>query len=168
MRTAILHIGPPKTGSTSIQRFLAGHRAELLKRGFVYPEAPGKRNHVGLAAIGTREDYRGNIMRRAGAAADPTVLRERLARDLAAEMAALPESVHSAIFSSEQLAVRIKDTAGLEQLRTLLSPHFGAFRIIGYLRRQDEAAVSRYSTGLRSGGETSAAIFPAPDDEGGV
>ncbi|MBX9700095.1 MAG: hypothetical protein K2X74_11710, partial [Acetobacteraceae bacterium] len=165
MRTAILHIGPPKTGSTSIQSYLSKTRPALLERGYLYPASVGKRNHIGLAALGARETYRGNAMRRAGAVDDKQALQQRLARDLAAEVAAQPDSVHTAIFSSEQLGARVKDVDGVKRLHDLLAPHFDAFRIIAYLRRQDEVAVSRYSTSLRAGGETSTTIFPDRGDE---
>lgn len=37
-RTIYIHAGLPKTGTTSIQVFLASHRKELLEQGFLYPE----------------------------------------------------------------------------------------------------------------------------------
>lgn len=38
MASVILHIGPPKTGTTSIQSFLHLHRSALLNLGFIYPD----------------------------------------------------------------------------------------------------------------------------------
>jgi len=38
MRRCILHIGTHKTGTTSIQKTLAGHGAALARHGFFYPE----------------------------------------------------------------------------------------------------------------------------------
>ncbi|GJL56738.1 MAG: hypothetical protein NPIRA02_38700 [Nitrospirales bacterium] len=38
MRQLILHIGPPKTGTTSLQRFLNSASKELLSRGVLYPQ----------------------------------------------------------------------------------------------------------------------------------
>jgi len=35
----ILHIGQPKTGTTSIQRFCLNHRNHLLQQGVLYPDA---------------------------------------------------------------------------------------------------------------------------------
>lgn len=37
MTTIYLHIGTPKTGTTSIQNFFSIHREHLLKKGFLYP-----------------------------------------------------------------------------------------------------------------------------------
>jgi hypothetical protein len=39
MRVCYIHVGPHKTGTTSIQWFLKENRAELLKRGYFVPES---------------------------------------------------------------------------------------------------------------------------------
>ena len=38
MKTIFLHVGTHKTGTTSIQHFLARNRYELQERGFSYPD----------------------------------------------------------------------------------------------------------------------------------
>ncbi len=55
-RLAVLHIGVTKTGTTSIQHWLAGQGAALDALGMCHPESPGKRNHFKLAA--RREHWR--------------------------------------------------------------------------------------------------------------
>ena len=42
----------------------------------------------------------------------------------------------------------------MARLHALLAPLFDSVRVLVYLRRQDEAAVSHHSTALRAGGET--------------
>ena len=49
-RRAILQIGTEKTGTTSLQAFLAVNRDRLARRGIRYPRFPGDMNHTGLAA----------------------------------------------------------------------------------------------------------------------
>jgi hypothetical protein len=39
LQKLILHAGTPKTGTTSVQRYLDGHRAALLRKGILYPRA---------------------------------------------------------------------------------------------------------------------------------
>ncbi len=49
-RTCYIHVGPHKTGTTSIQWFLQENRAELLKDGYLVPESETKRGaHHALA-----------------------------------------------------------------------------------------------------------------------
>jgi len=49
-RVCYIHIGPHKSGTTSIQWFLQENRAELLKHGYFVPESETKRGaHYALA-----------------------------------------------------------------------------------------------------------------------
>ena len=49
-RTCYIHVGPHKTGTTSIQWFLQENRAELLKEGYFVPESEARRGtHHALA-----------------------------------------------------------------------------------------------------------------------
>jgi hypothetical protein len=42
-RVCYIHVGPHKTGTTSIQWFLQENREELLKHGYFVPESESKR-----------------------------------------------------------------------------------------------------------------------------
>lgn len=42
MRPIIIHVGPHKTGSTTIQRSLDGNRVALEREGFAIPDIGGK------------------------------------------------------------------------------------------------------------------------------
>src|SRR4051795_5892345 len=49
-RVCYIHVGPHKSGTTSIQWFLQENRAELLKHGYFVPESETKRGaHHALA-----------------------------------------------------------------------------------------------------------------------
>ncbi|MBV1799428.1 hypothetical protein [Siccirubricoccus sp. G192] len=150
-RRAIIHIGTAKTGSTSIQRMLAANRAVLLHHGFAYPASPGEKNHFRLAIYAGSSAQVDKMARVTGEAGDAAWVAERLEADLAAEMAALPESVHTVIFSNEHCYRKVDTPAAARRLKALLAPHFDRFTVIAYLRRQDELAVSLYSTRMRSG-----------------
>lgn len=152
-RQCILHIGTEKTGSTSIQNVMAALREQLPALGFAYPEAPGSRNHTRLAlyaadskrtkAMARRENRKGG---------DAEAVTEQLPEDLEKELSALPAGVHTVIFSNEHCHSRLTNVEAVQRLKELLDPFFDRFRIVVYLRRQDELAVSRYSTMLRTGG----------------
>ena len=170
-RKAIIHIGTAKTGSTTIQRMLAGNREALNADGFAYPRAPGRNNHMKLAACGAEPRTALRMMRVLGEKDELGAVLERLRRDLDAEFSALPDGVHTVIFSNEHCYSKINSPEAAERLRDFLSPWFDAFRIVVYLRRQDEFAVSRYTTRLRAGGHevsvlpSANAIFEAADDD---
>jgi hypothetical protein len=139
-RRAIIHIGAPKTGTTSIQEYLNLNRHEMQQLRFAYPRAPGQRTHIFLAAAIAEAARTGSM----------TSL-DLLRKNLAAEIAALPETVHTVIFSSEHLSVKIASDEDARRLRQFLDSWFESYRIVLYMRRQDERAVSDYSTQLRTG-----------------
>ena len=47
----LLHIGSPKTGTTTLQHALSDNRQNLLDRGILYPEIDGKFNHNIISLI---------------------------------------------------------------------------------------------------------------------
>lgn len=157
-RRAIVHIGTEKTGSTAIQATLARNRAHLAGRGFCYSSVAGAGSHVKLTAYAADDDVRDDIRRRLGIAtpADLAQFRERLATDLRAEITASPDSVF--VFSDEHFQSRLVSQQSVDRLAGLLTPLFDEIRIVVYLRRQDELAVSRHSTALKSGGVPGALI----------
>lgn len=161
-RCAILHIGTGKTGSTTIQNLLAANRDRLMAQGFAYPVSPGHRNHLLLAVFASDERRAVRMLRITAQTGSPGFQRERLAVDLGAELAALPDAVHTVIFSSEHLANQVASMADAARLKALLDTWFDDYRILVYLRRQDEYEVSLYSTLLRAG-QTGTAILPPAD-----
>lgn len=141
VRHAILHIGPMKTGSTSIQLWLDKGAAELREAGFHFPASLGGRNMSNLA-------YMAQAVAQGRPIPAPEAARlEALKR----ELAALDPKVERIVFSGEMLGQSLTDPAEVEALKAILDPMFGSYTVIVYLRRQDEMSLSRYSTALRRG-----------------
>ncbi len=150
-RRAIIHIGTGKTGSTTIQALLAANRETIQAEGFAYPVTPGRRNHLKLAVYAADKRKAARMARTSRDGDEVAALARRFAAELGQELDALPASVHTVIFSNEHLTNKVASPESAARLRDLLAPHFDEFRIVVYFRRQDEYAVSLYSTRLRGG-----------------
>ena len=142
-RHAILHIGPMKTGSTSIQFWLGQERKRLLERGYLVPQAFGALNMSRLAGMAVRQ--------RLGKRPSPDAA--EVLEKLSAEMAAAPAGVRTAIISAEMLGQRLRSGDRVRALKAMLDPIFDSYSVVVYLRRQDEQVVSLYSTLVRRGDE---------------
>ncbi|MBU6397249.1 MAG: hypothetical protein KJS74_03635 [Rhodospirillales bacterium] len=158
MRSAILHIGSEKTGTTAIQAVLARKREELARLGFCYPSSPGVDVHSALAIYAAPE-YADDLLETFPGGA---FNEQEFLISLAREMAALPRHVRTVIFSSEHCQSRLITIEHVAKLHALLSPYFDTITVVVYLRRQDEMASSLYSTRLR-GGEPVADILSSFD-----
>ena len=159
-RRCILQIGTEKTGTTSLQAFLAANRERLAARGIRYPRFPGATNHTGLAAY-AMDEARRDPLRSAlgiGDAAAVSSFRTRFAKEAQAELGASGITV----FCSEHCHSRLTSREEVQRLFDLLDPHFDRIDVSVYLRRQDRVAISLYSTRLKSGA-TDTDILPRTD-----
>lgn len=151
-RRAILLIGTEKTGTTTLQQFFALNRDRLAERGFHYPAFCGDRNHTGLAAYALDPARMDEIRTPFGGRTpdDVPAMRARIEAAAREELSGLSGTV---IFCNEHCHSRLTSAAEVATLHRLLAPHFDDIRIAVYLRRQDQVALSLYSTLLKSGGQ---------------
>lgn len=164
MARAILHIGTEKTGTTAIQAYLAGNRAELREAGFIYSSLPDGENHAALA-IYAQDDDRIDDMRIGAGVDTPEKLaafRESVEQIMADEVAAAPNGVF--IYSSEHCQSRLVNPSEIERLYNLLRRSFKDIVVLVYLRRQDQVAVSRHSTAMKAGNTGAKLIDPPTID----
>jgi len=145
-----LHIGTEKTGTTSIQHFMAHNRSLLQEQGVLYPRCPGELNHIGITAL-AQECDRSELWDKLGILTleDRYQYASELKRALEAELAAYPFT--KIVLSNEHCSSRLMSDAEVGVLRNFLRYFFSSIRIIVYLRRQDDFVVSTYSTGIKSG-----------------
>lgn len=149
----VVHIGVEKTGTTSIQEWLARNRDTLAAGGFFVPRAPGKFHHERLAAYaqddGKADDTRARAL--TGYGGDLAAFRVGLEHDLHAEAAAAPANVRTLIVSSEHLHSRLTTVEEKRRLKALLQPLAARIEVLVYLRRQDRLSLSAFSTWAKTG-----------------
>jgi hypothetical protein len=155
-----LHIGTEKTGTTSVQKFMATNRALLQRDGVLYPEAPGTENHLALTAVSKRR--RNEIWDKLGLN-DEAVRRafcDNLREKLAAELSG--SSCETVIMSGEHCSSRLRSVDDVRRLYEFLAPFFSRMSVVVYLRRQDDFLMSTHSTDVKNG---SVRPLEVPDEE---
>ncbi len=151
-RDLILHIGKPKTGSTSIQHLLANSRPALLAQGISYPATPAGNMHILLAAaFSTAAAISGETENLMWQGRKPEAAISAHVAELEAEIAGLPDSVSRIVLSSEQFSMYQKTRADIARLRDFVLQLADRCTVVVYLRRQDEHFASLYSQALRMG-----------------
>jgi hypothetical protein len=135
-REAILHIGPMKTGSTSIQGWMRRNRDTLSTLGLHVPRRTEVANLSKLSKL---------VTARANGSTPDSIATERWTR-LSEELAESPESARRVLISGEMLGQRLRESSEVAALKAMLDPYFDRYTIILYLRRQDEISVSLYNT----------------------
>jgi len=146
-----LHIGTEKTGSTSIQRFLAKNRARLREAGVLFPVAPGLDNQKALTAIAEEntEDSALQEIFDIRTKSDLQRFRQDLRQKLRKELR--EGGCSHVVMSNEHCSSRLRDHSQVDFLRTFLSEFFDRIRILVYIRRQDDFLISTYSTMVKTG-----------------
>lgn len=152
MNPVFLHIGMPKTGTTSIQHFLNQNRRALCARGFVVPRTPGRTNHKNLALYALPDHGRQKMRRANGLDTPGEIMRFReLFLTRFAEEAASWSNDQTVVLSSEHMSLLRKpdDFQRLKRLLAVMGDR--PIRIVIYLRRQDLFYLSGYSQRIKSG-----------------
>jgi hypothetical protein len=161
---AIIHIGAEKTGTTSIQEFLARNRSKLISHGILYPSCFGSPNQVNLTAYCLADTKDGKIddIRRALGLVDivkindfRTHLRGAIQQEILAH-----QDIATILMSNEHLQSRLITLDEVQRLKYFVSLLADEIKIILYIRRQDRVAVSYFSTKLKAGLQDHDNVFP--------
>jgi hypothetical protein len=152
-RTAIVHIGLEKTGSTAIQRWLSANRLVLRKNGILMPSSIGYPNHTKLVAACLDDGAIDNIKSYQLFATGHTekAFRRHVFAALQREIFSAHSDWRTLLISSELISSRLSSASEIERLLGQIQPHVDRIRFVVFLRRQDQLAVSRFSSILRSG-----------------
>ena len=154
----ILHIGVEKTGTTSIQKFLALNRDTLRARSILFPQSPGVSNHTLLAGYAADDRSRDDIRITNSIESHDDLLRFREQFAAAFTREVEDAACDTVIMSGEHCSSRLVTREEVGRLHQLLSRVFEAVRVIVYLRRQDEFMLSSYSSAVKGGLEQKLAL----------
>ncbi|MCP5417805.1 MAG: hypothetical protein H6965_11995 [Chromatiaceae bacterium] len=164
----LLHIGTEKTGTSTIQRFLALNRKSLLKKDILYPEATGKSggSQWSFVACAKEMPWKHDVGRALGIrSADDLAKFQASFREVLDQEFTAAARADVLLLSSEHFHSRLVSSEEIAQLRYFLEPWVDRFEVILYLRRQDRVAVSFYSTKIKSG-EENPVLFPLARNQG--
>jgi len=147
-----LHIGMPKTGTSSIQAYLHQNRKALRDRGLVVPHAPGRKNHSKITLYA--HTYRkGVTILQAHEVASHSAA-EKFRESFLTEMkeeAAHWSANETVVFTGEHMSL-LREPEEFDRLKKLLDVMGDRpVKIVVYLRRQDLFYLSGYSQRIKNG-----------------
>lgn len=149
-RRCILHIGPYKTGSSSLQATLRTYRREFRQRGlFTLEKAPPAHGYLRRYAL---DDDNVDNQRQMHRETTPEAIgawRAELQENLAETVENMGDG-DLLVLSDEGLSYPLND-AERKRMLDLVTPHFDQIQVVAYLRPQVERMVSAYSQALRNG-----------------
>lgn len=150
-KTAYIHIGMMKTGTTSVQYFFDVNRSAFREQGFYYSKVAGDRSHTGLVCYALSNDKINDVRIRNGISCEKDVRpwKEMFKGSLLEEFGAA--CYDGALFSCENLASLLVTESEVLSLKQLIGEMFDDVKIVMYVRRQDKAIQSFYSTELKNG-----------------
>ncbi len=160
MRKTYLHVGMPKTGSTSIQSYFTDNREKLLGDGVCYLSSLGKYNQKALVFyaqdIETKmeKDIRTHFPKlELKVGMDSESVRKEIKDRFVDEVSDLYPSVHTLVLSCESL-FRLS-APEMIRLRDLIFPIGGEYKIVLYIREQVDYIISNYTMRVRRGDKRS-------------
>jgi len=163
----LLHIGGAKTGTTSVQRFLAARRELLYRNGICYSKAlcDGTGNHRWIVPLCMGSQYTDDFM-------TSRMLRDEESKDRAldavlrkfiSEIDRSRKECKLFIVSSEHLSLKLRRYKDICRFRELFACLFDRIKIVIYIRDPIMGSISMMSTALRYG--HSIQRLPEPTDK---
>lgn len=146
-----LHIGTEKTGTTTIQQYLAKNRGALLAQGVLFPRTPGEANHVALTLCSMVASPPSQLQIRYGirTLGDVAAYRAKIVDRLRSE--ASKSGASAVILSNEHLSMKLTTHEAILRIRELCDGIADTTRVIVYLRNQADFLASRYTTAIKAG-----------------
>ena len=147
---AWLHIGTPKTGTTTLQKFLDTNHAALLAQRVLCA------NTTGELALACTENYDSEGLSRVYGIRkniEWIQFKQTVIRELKEKVKSHRTIADYIVFSSEYFHLSLTKPSELEALKNLLhNVGITEISVVVYLREQSEFVASFYSTVIKSGG----------------
>lgn len=151
---ALVHIGLPKTGTTSLQSFLRRNEVELLQRGFVYDSTLNSvdRNsqmELGFYALAEKDKLLPTAIARANKDIHELETQRAVAKQFDERLRSIAKrsDVSTALLSSEHVSAWLTHRNEIEALDAWLSSIFDRVEYVMYIRNQCDWIASNYSQG---------------------
>jgi hypothetical protein len=152
-KTIYIHIGSPKTGTKSIQRYLESNEERLYQDGYLVPKTSRRHlaNHTLLTNYCIRFDHiteisiLNDIWTKKELKKFRRVFRKKLRDEI--------QHFHGnhIVFSNEQCYEKLKTVEELEKLKALFQGLDYQIKIIVYIREQTDMLCSFYSAKMKQG-----------------
>jgi len=148
--TIYLHIGMPKTATTSLQAYFYLNTKILANTYRLhYAKSAGTENHLKMAAYAAPNNTRDLLD---AVMANSESERKSFFKKFRSEASSVISKGDHLLVSNEHMASRVSQTGELQALKQLTEGLGAVVKIIIYLRRQDKYMFSSYSTWIKSGG----------------
>ncbi|WP_162799103.1 hypothetical protein [Paracoccus indicus] len=155
MKKIVIHIGQPKTGTTTLQKALLRNRKELEKQGFIYPRPKFGINHSQLTIPFSKNIQRSMVIHVGNNYKKARKESIEIWRDTIAQFSG--STFHTLLLSSEFLF----SSRRLENLPDFIRENFdfrGEIELFAYMRTPSEHYVSLIQQHLKASGK----ICPLP------
>ena len=154
---AIVHIGRPKTGSTTIQSFLSLNKDALVEQGFRYASdlstSPSQKEFAIAACARAGFDIPKGSVRSLNKLWDAKAVRayaDKFEKAFAKARAQWSDD-DTLIISCEQMSIWFRKPEDIRELDAYIRQYADTVRYIVYLRRQEDVIPSSYSQRLKVG-----------------
>ena len=149
-KECFIHIGTPKTGTTTLQEFFFKNKENLSKKGILFPDSFGEKNHIELfICIYDLKKKKHNAHFTWG------VTNHELQKDFISKIKnSFKQEIKNSVctkllISSEIFTWPHIDENDIYSLKEFLDDFVEKYKIIVYLRPQHEFSISEFNTTLQ-------------------